>query len=112
MEIITAKQGQATVTTLVGSVDALTAPQATQALLDQVEKGAVKLILDMDQIDFISSAGLRMILGAVKAARAQGGDLRLAGGVDDVRKVLRMSGFTAILKNYDDLATAVASFDA
>jgi anti-sigma B factor antagonist len=110
MEIVISTEANATVAALIGSVDALTAPQASEALHAQIAENNVNLIVDLSQVDFISSAGLRMILGAVKEARRLGGDLRLAGGSADARKALQMSGFTTILKSYDDRAAAVASF--
>ena len=112
MNTTVSHQQDVAIVTPVGSVDALTAPQVTETLAARLAEGEAKLVLDMSQIDFISSAGLRMLLGAVKEARSQGGDLRLTGAIPDVQKVLQMSGFSSILKSYDDLATAVASFSA
>jgi len=61
-------------------------------------------------VDYTSSAGLRVLLGAIKETRAQSGDIRLAGIQPDVQKVLNLSGFTNILKVFDDVDAAVASF--
>jgi anti-anti-sigma factor len=61
-------------------------------------------------VDYTSSAGLRVLLGAIKDTRALGGDIRLAGIQPDVQKVLNLSGFTNILKVFDTLDEATASF--
>ena len=61
-------------------------------------------------MDYTSSAGLRVLLGTVKRARSGGGDLRLAGPNPDVRKVLDLSGFTGILKVFETVDDALASF--
>jgi anti-sigma B factor antagonist len=59
---------------------------------------------------YTSSAGLRALLATVKDARSRGGDLRLAAVNPAVRKVLDLSGFTSILKVYDEVDEAVASY--
>jgi len=99
-----------TVITLTGSIDAMTAPKITEFIQGQIAKGNIKLIVDMGGVDYTSSAGLRVLLGAIKETRAQSGDLRLAGVQPDVQKVLNLSGFTNILKLFDNLDAAVASY--
>src|SRR4051812_546692 len=86
------------VITIVGSIDALTAGAATSFLTSQVQHGQIRLVLDLDQVNYVSSAGLRVVLGTLKDVRQAGGDLRLAAARPNVQKVLTMSGFTSILK--------------
>jgi len=110
---ITAKQiGSTTVVSIVGSVDALTAEQVTRFMNAELGKGNKQIVGDLSQVDFISSAGLRAILVTLKDSRQQGGDLRLAAAQTGVEKVLKMSGFTNILKTYPTVDEAVASFGA
>jgi len=99
-----------TVLSLKGSIDAMTAPKITEHIQGQIAKGNIKLVADLAGVDYTSSAGLRVMLGAIKDTRAQGGDLRLTGVQPDVLKVLNLSGFTNILKLFDDLNAAVASY--
>ena len=99
-----------TVLSLKGSIDAMTAPKITEYIHGLVAKGNIKLVADLTGVDYTSSAGLRVLLGAIKETRAQGGDLRLTSVQHDVLKVLTLSGFTNILKLFDDLDSAVASF--
>jgi anti-anti-sigma factor len=61
-------------------------------------------------VDYTSSAGLRVLLGAIKDTRSQGGDLRLTGVQPDVLKVLNLSGFTNILKMFETVDSAIASY--
>jgi anti-sigma B factor antagonist len=58
----------------------------------------------------MSSAGLRTLLGAVKEARSNGGDLRIISTNPGVDKVLKMSGFNNIAKVFPSQAEAVSSF--
>jgi len=99
-----------TVLSLKGSIDAMTAPKITEYIHDLVAKGNIKLVADFSGVDYTSSAGLRVLLGAIKETRAQSGDMRLTGVQPDVLKVLNLSGFTNILKLFDDLDSAVASY--
>lgn len=99
-----------TVLSLTGSIDAMSAPKITEYIQRLVAKGNIKLVADFSGVDYTSSAGLRVLLGAIKETRAQSGDMRLTGVQPDVLKVLNLSGFTNILKLFDDLDTAVASY--
>jgi anti-anti-sigma factor len=108
---ITAKQlGQTTVVSIVGSVDALTANQVTSFLSAQVGNGQRQLVADLSQVDFMSSAGLRAILIALKESRQQGGDLRLAAAQPRVENILKIAGLTGVLQAFPTLDQAIASF--
>jgi anti-sigma B factor antagonist len=102
--------GDVTVAEIRGSLDGLSADKLLRALMDEINSGRKQLVADCSALDYISSAGLRTLLGAVKAARQKGGDLRLAALRPPVLKVLDLSGFTSILKSYPDSQEAVASF--
>ena len=93
-----------------GSIDALTASDFTQFMSDQIQQGASQLVADLSQVEFMSSAGLRAILAALKEARQHGGDLRLAAAQPGVEKILKISGFTSILKAYPSVDEALSSF--
>ncbi len=110
MEIKDKQIDSVTVITLAGSIDAMTAPKITEFIQAQIAKGNIKLVADISGVDYTSSAGLRVLLGAIKETRAQSGDLRLTGIQPDVQKVLSLSGFTNILKTFDNLDAAVASY--
>lgn len=110
MEVIVHQQGAVTVIAVQGSVDALTADEFMAAMQEQVAAGSVQLVADLSQVTYASSAGLRAILVALRESRQRGGDLRLAAVQKGVYRVLELSGFNSILKMYDDLERAVASY--
>lgn len=93
-----------------GNLDALTAPDLGTALSEQIKPGHPNLVVDLGGVSYTSSAGLRVLLGALKETRRLEGDLRLAAVQDDVNKVLNLAGFTTIVKQFPDVETAVASF--
>jgi anti-sigma B factor antagonist len=101
-----------TVISVTGTVDALTAPDLAKILVNQIAEGHVNLIVDLIGVEFMSSAGLRTLLGAVKEARTNGGDLRIASTNPGIDKVLKMSGFQTIAKVFPSQAEAVSSFRA
>jgi anti-sigma B factor antagonist len=110
METSVEQRGNVTTVHITGRVDGLTADALQQVLTSQVAAGHHDLVADFGGVDYTSSAGLRVLLGTVKQARSRGGDLRLAGPRPEVRNVLELSGFTGILKVFDTVEDAVASF--
>lgn len=100
-----------TVVSVSESVDALTAAELTKQISAQVEGGHVDLVVDLAGVEFMSSAGLRTLLGAVKESRSGGGDLRIVSTNPGVDKVLKMSGFHNIAKVFASQADALASFE-
>lgn len=99
-----------TIVAVNGSIDALTAPDLAHAIVDEIAKGHVDLVIDLTAVDFMSSAGLRTLLGALKESRGQGGDLRIASTNPGIDKVLKMSGFNSIARVFTSNADAVVSF--
>lgn len=110
MEVVTSQHDHVTVLAIAGSVDSLTAEKLTDILTEHVVAGSVRLVADFKAVDYTSSAGLRSLLGALKDCRRQGGDLRLAAVQSSVLRVLSISGFTSIIKVFDDIDSAVASY--
>ena len=106
------QEASATVLAVSETIDALTAPELTRTFSQQIGKGHCNLIVDLTRVDFMSSAGLRALLGGLKEARTSGGDLRIASVNPGIDKVLRMSGFHNIAKVFPSAAEAVASFGA
>jgi anti-sigma B factor antagonist len=111
MDINDTRINNVTIITIAGSIDAFTAPQITEHIAAHISKGTVQLVADMKGVDYTSSAGLRVLLGAVKETRSRNGDLRLANVQPEVNKVLNLSGFSSILRIFNDIDSAVVSFD-
>jgi anti-sigma B factor antagonist len=104
------QDNNSTIVTVTGTVDALTAPELAKILVNEIAEGHVNLIVDLIGVEFMSSAGLRTLLGAVKESRSNGGDLRIASTNPGIDRVLKMSGFHSIAKVYSSLSEAVSSF--
>ena len=93
-----------------GTVDAVTAPRLAEALQAEVEAARHRLVADVADATYVSSAGLRAFLATVKLARAAGGDLRMASARPATHRVFDLAGFTSIVQFFDDVDEAVASF--
>lgn len=112
MQITDRLENQTRIVAIAGNVDALTAGEVTEYLNGRINAETKQIILDLSQVDFMSSAGLRVILTALKACRQLGGDLYLAGAQPSVEKMLKVSGFTSILKTFPTVEAAVVEFSS
>ena len=112
LEIKAERQPQAVVISVAGSIDALTAGEMGRFFSEQLGSGEARIVADLSQVDFMSSAGLRAFLGALKESRQKGGDLHIAAPQPGVEKILKMSGFTSILKVYPSVQEAAAGFES
>ena len=110
MQISTRTRGDATIVAIAGSLDSNTSAEAQQALDAVLAGGSRKLAVDFSALDYISSAGLRVLLGAAKQLRASGGSLRTFGLNDSVREVFDISGFSTILSVYPAESDAMKGF--
>lgn len=110
MDISSRQIDQHTVISIKGSIDALTADQVTHHFDEELNNGNAHLVVDLSEVDFMSSAGLRAMLASLKQSRQTGGDLCLAAPQPDVERILKMSGFTSILKTYASVEEALADF--
>ncbi len=90
-------QDDKTVVTVAGRLDAMTAPDFEKESLAWVEGGDRKILLDLADLEYISSAGLRAILALAKRARASGGAVTVCSMKGMVAEVFAISGFDAFL---------------
>ena len=69
--------------------------------------GKARLVVDLHAVDFIDSSGLGALIGGLKPARQQGGDLRIAAAGDQVRAVLKLTNLDRILSPYATVEEAL-----
>lgn len=80
-----------------GRLDAASAPILERKISSLIEEERHHLILDFSRVDYLSSAGLRVLLSATKKLKAKKGALVLFALADDVNDVIKMAGFDKIL---------------
>lgn len=99
--------GEATVLVPVARVDSATAKAFEAKVLQVVNSGAARVVIDFSELDYISSAGLRVVLVGAKMTRAPR-KFVLCGMKPHIREIFDMSGFTKILSIQPDRAAAAA----
>ncbi len=81
----------AAVLTLVGEVDMYSAPQVDAALNELVERGDVQVTIELGQVRFLDSTGLRVLVGGTRRLRDAGGSLTLANPTAMISRVLEIT---------------------
>lgn len=109
MDISITRTDLYTIVALAGNLDAMTSPEAEAKIMDEVAVNN-KIILDLNSLDYISSAGLRVMLNVAKAIQSQGGMLALLSLTDQVKEVFDISGFSTIFNIYNSLSEAKSAF--
>ncbi len=97
---------------LQGLVDSGTAQLMEGRLNDLISDGNVKIVVDLDLVDYISSAGWGIFVGEIKGVRQSNGDIKLASMRPDVREVFDLLEFNTLLTPYDSRGDALAAFEA
>ncbi len=90
-----------------GQIDTLTAPEFKKKLLSVLEDKKFKLIIDLDGVDYIGSAGWGIFISEIKQVREQEGDLVLAGMNAGVLEVYHSLEFGTILKAFPTVESAL-----
>ncbi len=108
---ITEKSPEIIVIAMEGRMDAGNAGEFDAAFGPVLEQGPKELIIDLDKLEYISSAGLRSVLTLIKGAKASGGRLKFCGMRPMVADVFKISGFNTMLSIYDSLEAALAAKD-
>ena len=93
----TETEGDTTVVIPAGRIDGSTASPFQEALLKLIEEGTGSLVVDFEKIEYISSAGLRVLLLAAKRLQAGGRKIVLCAMRDHIAEVFKISGFSEIL---------------
>jgi len=110
MNITEREQDSVTIFALEGRVDSEGALDLDLALQTAVSEGKHRLILEMDQVRYINSAGLRTLADILTQVRASQGDLKLVNLSQRVARVFQIIGFDRFFSIYATVDEALASF--
>jgi anti-anti-sigma factor len=100
MEISEDRKADAVVLALSGKLDATTAKTFEKKLLREIESGERRFVINLAQLDYISSAGLRVFLLAAKRLNSANGKILLSSLQDSVREVFDITGFSSVFSIY------------
>ena len=92
---------------LEGRIDATSAPILETKINELLGKGMVRLLIELSQVDYLSSAGLRFLLAATKKYKSYEGVLAIAAAGEEVMEIIKMAGFEKILNIFPDEKQAV-----
>lgn len=110
MNISESGQDGVVILKIIGRLDAGTAADAEARISASIEAGAKQVVLDLSSLDYISSAGLRVLLTTARHAQRAQGKLVLADASLPVRQVLDMAGFASIIPVFDSVEKACGYF--
>ena len=108
MEIVAEKKNDISIFKLQGRLDSNTAPEFEEKLFQDIKTGALNVVVDFENLDYISSAGLRVILKATKELKRSEGRFVLCALKDYVKEVFEISGFDSFLPIVADMEAALA----
>ena len=108
MEINAIEEKNVLVLRISGRLDAVTAPEYEKKVASLV-KGVARVVIDFQELEYVSSAGLRALLMAAKPLKAAGGQMRLANVNGSIKEVFHITGFTSIFPIDASLADALAA---
>ena len=109
MDIIEVKSNDVSIISLNGRLNVTTTAELEKAFNKLFEENATKIIVDCRELEYISSAGLRVLLAAAKQFKKISGNIALSGLTQSVKQVFEISGFTTIFPIYATRDEAVKS---
>jgi len=93
-----------------GYVDTTTSQELDRTLEELLKKDFIRFIIDLEDVDYISSAGWGIFISEIKTIRRKGGDIKLVKMSPDVFEVFELLEFHRILKSYDSIEDAENDF--
>lgn len=112
MKIRKSKEGNLLILKPAGRLDSENSPSFEKTIQTAVEEGSKNIVVDLTEVNYMSSRGLRAFLTGAKCAQASGGKLVACGAQEAVQKVFDMTGVATlfgVLASYDE---ALRSFES
>lgn len=110
MELTEKKSADISILALTGRLDAYSATEVEKKFDAVIESGCVKMVLNLEGMEYISSSGLRVFLSQLKKVRKQSGDIKLAGMKPNIKEVFDIAGFTQLFNIFENEDAAKLSF--
>ena len=107
MQIFTNKEKDNLILEVKGRIDAVTSPKLEEECRNWIDQGEKALVMDLGGVDYISSAGLRIILMLARQLNAQGGEIRFCGLRGMVQEVFSISGFNSLFPVFPSVSEAL-----
>src|SRR5438034_630089 len=108
LDVETGTVGDASLLSLRGEIDVYTAPRLRQAIIDLVEGGATRIVVDMEKVDFLDSTGLGVLVGGLKRVRVRDGSLSIVTTQDKILKIFDITGLNRVFAIHPSVDAADA----
>lgn len=92
-----------------GRVDSLTAPRLGEALKALFQNEKYNVIIELKRVNYVSSAGLRVLIDAQKTCKPHNGQVILAGVPQRIQETLELAGLTTLFRIENDASTLLSS---
>lgn len=112
MQIDTREVAGMTVVDMTGRLDTSTSGDAYDQMVAIAQSGVSKVILNLDKLEYVSSAGLRVILTAAKLLQSSKGEMKICHANGLVKEVLETSGFNHIIDIFEHENDAIAALNS
>ena len=109
LSVTTSRQDDVSVVTVAGEVDVYTAAQLRAALDEEIAAGRSQLVVDLDEVSFLDSTGLGVLVGRLKLVRNSSGWLRIVCSNERILRVFRITGLDKVFGIHDSLEDALAA---
>jgi anti-anti-sigma factor len=103
-------RGEITILYLDGVIDTVSCVKLRSVLDSFVDRGIVKLVVDMSRVEYVSSSGWGVFASRIKDIRAREGDIKIFGMDEEVHSIFHMLGFDAIMRSFGVLSEAIENF--
>ena len=111
MELNHVKEGANTIITLKGRLDAATAPVADKAIKKILDMDCPRILFNLNDLEYLSSGGLRVILGVAKETKRKDGKLVLCSLNQFVKEIFVVSGFESLIPIEDTVESGIKRLD-
>ncbi len=95
-----------------GRLDSSSTPELEQRVLTSLEQGVKNLVLDFSELEYINSAGLRILVMSYQRLHPLGGQVMVCGVRDYIAEIFDISGYNRVFSMYPDLHQAIRTFAA
>jgi len=111
MNLKEVKIENATIIEIDGRLDTTNFGQLEKKIMQHIEAGDIRILVDCSKMDYVSSSGLRIFLMALKKITALNGKFLLCGLQENIREIFEISGFTSIFNIFENQQQALATLD-
>jgi anti-sigma B factor antagonist len=108
LTLTTRDAGGKTIVAVGGEIDVYTAPKLRDKITELVAAGSYDIVVDMEEVEFLDSTGLGVLVGGLKKVRAHDGSLQLICTQDRLLKIFRITGLAKVFVIHDSAEAALA----